>query len=172
MSTMTINGESRPLPGDVDAMLIDVIRDQLGLTGTKLVCGSGVCGACTVLLDGSPVASCLLPAQAAAGKTLTTVEGIGGVKLHPTQKAFMAHDALQCGFCTPGSSWKPPRFTTAGAWPRARRRPRGRKSQPHSQDISAVAAPMRIYFARLPKPVQDVSTATMSLHLGSRRATR
>jgi xanthine dehydrogenase YagR molybdenum-binding subunit len=102
MSTMTINGESGPLPGDVDAMLIDVIRDQLGLTGTKLACGSGVCGACTVLLDGSPVASCLLPAQAASGKTLTTVEGIGGVKLHPTQKAFMAHDALQCGFCTPG----------------------------------------------------------------------
>ena len=102
MSTMTINGQSRPLPDDADALLVDVIRDQLALTGTKLVCGSGVCGACTVLLDGSPVASCLLPAQAAAGKTLTTVEGIGGTKLHPIQKAFMAHDALQCGFCTPG----------------------------------------------------------------------
>ena len=59
-------------------------------------------GACTVLLDGTPVASCLLPAQAAAGKALTTVEGIGGTNLHPIQKAFMAHDALQCGFCTPG----------------------------------------------------------------------
>ncbi len=69
------------------------IRDTLGLTGTKLVCGSGVCGACTVLLDGAPVASCLMPAQAAAGKTVTTVEGIGGAKLHPVQKAFMAHDA-------------------------------------------------------------------------------
>ena len=102
MSTMTINGQSTPLPDDADALLVDVIRDQLALTGTKLVCGSGVCGACTVLLDGAPVASCLLPAQAAAGKTLTTVEGIGGTKLHPIQKAFMAHDALQCGFCTPG----------------------------------------------------------------------
>jgi xanthine dehydrogenase YagR molybdenum-binding subunit len=99
---MTINGQSKPLPDDADALLVDVIRDQLALTGTKLVCGSGVCGACTVVLDGSPVASCLLPAQAAAGKTLTTVEGIGGAKLHPVQKAFMAHDALQCGFCTPG----------------------------------------------------------------------
>jgi xanthine dehydrogenase YagR molybdenum-binding subunit len=102
MSTMKINGRSEPTPDDADALLVDVIRDQLALTGTKLVCGSGVCGACTVLLDGTPVASCLLPAQAAAGKTVTTVEGVGGAKLHPIQKAFMAHDALQCGFCTPG----------------------------------------------------------------------
>ena len=102
MSTMTINGQPKQVPDDIDALLVDVIRDQLGLTGTKLVCGSGVCGACTVLLDGTPVASCLLPAPAAAGKTLTTVEGIGGAKLHPIQKAFMARDALQCGFCTPG----------------------------------------------------------------------
>ena len=102
MSTMTINGQSKPLPDDADALLVDVIRDQLALTGTKLVCGSGVCGACTVLLDGTPVARCLLPARAAAGKALTTVEGIGGTNLHPIQKAFMAHDALQCGFCTPG----------------------------------------------------------------------
>src|SRR6476660_7620622 len=102
MSSMTINGREVPLFDDDDPLLVDVVRDQLALTGTKLVCGSGVCGACTVLLDGAPVASCLLPVQAAAGKTLTTVEGIGGAKLHPIQKAFMAHDALQCGFCTPG----------------------------------------------------------------------
>jgi len=102
MSTMTINGQSKPLPDDGDVLLVDVIRDQLALTGTKLACGSGVCGACTVLLDGTPVISCLLPAQAAAAKTLTTVEAIGGAKLHAIQKAFMAHDALQCGFCTPG----------------------------------------------------------------------
>ena len=102
MTTITINGQVKPIPDDGDALLVDVIRDQLGLTGTKLVCGSGVCGACTVLLDGTPVASCLLPAQAAAGKTLTTVEGIGSARLHSIQKAFMAHDALQCGFCTPG----------------------------------------------------------------------
>src|SRR3954447_8459922 len=102
MSSMTINGRLAALPHDADALLIDVVRDTLGLTGTKLVCGAGVCGACTVLLDGVPVVSCLLPAQAAAGKSVTTVEGIGGSALHPIQKAFMAHDALQCGFCTPG----------------------------------------------------------------------
>src|SRR5215813_13335043 len=102
MSTTTINGKSVALPEDRDAILVDVIRDQCDLTGTKLVCGSGVCGACTVLLDGAPVASCLLPAHAAAGKSVTTVEGIAASSLHPVQKAFMAHDALQCGFCTPG----------------------------------------------------------------------
>src|SRR3954468_19797581 len=102
MSSMTINGRTVPLFDEDDALLVDVIRDQLGLTGTKLVCGSGVCGACTVLVDGAPVASCLMPAHAATGKKVTTVEGIGTAALHPIQKAFMAHDALQCGFCTPG----------------------------------------------------------------------
>jgi xanthine dehydrogenase YagR molybdenum-binding subunit len=102
MSTMTINGRLAPLPDDPDALLVDVIRDNLDLTGTKLVCGAGVCGACTVLLDGAPVVSCLMPARAAAGKSVMTVEGIGAGRLHPVQKAFMAHDALQCGFCTPG----------------------------------------------------------------------
>ena len=102
MSTMTINGRLAPLPDDPDALLVDVIRGDLDLTGTKLVCGAGVCGACTVLVDGAPVVSCLMPARAAAGKSVTTVEGIGGAVLHPVQKAFMAHDALQCGFCTPG----------------------------------------------------------------------
>jgi xanthine dehydrogenase YagR molybdenum-binding subunit len=102
MTTMTINGQAGSLPDDQDTLLVDVIRDQLNLTGTKLVCGSGVCGACTVLLDGEPVVSCLLPASAAAGKKVTTIEGIGSAGLHPVQRAFMAHDALQCGFCTPG----------------------------------------------------------------------
>ncbi|MEN3287255.1 MAG: xanthine dehydrogenase YagR molybdenum-binding subunit, partial [Bradyrhizobium sp.] len=102
MTTMTINGQAGSLPDDQDTLLVDVIRDQLNLTGTKLVCGSGVCGACTVLLDGEPVVSCLLPASAAAGKIVTTIEGIGSAGLHPVQRAFMAHDALQCGFCTPG----------------------------------------------------------------------
>ena len=102
MSTMTINGRVVPLPDDADTLLIDVVRGPLDLTGTKLVCGAGVCGACTVLVDDEPVVSCLMPARAAAGKAVTTVEGIGATKLHPIQKAFMAHDALQCGFCTPG----------------------------------------------------------------------
>src|ERR1700719_2170328 len=102
MSTMTINGRPATLPDDPDALLIDVVRGDLNLTGTKLVCGAGVCGACTVLVDGAPVASCLMPARATMDKSVTTVEGIGATKLHPVQKAFMMHDALQCGFCTPG----------------------------------------------------------------------
>ena len=100
--TATINGRVETLPDDADVMLVDLLRDTLRLTGTKLVCGAGVCGACTVLLDGVPVASCLMPARAVAGKSVTTVEGIGAPRLHPVQKAFMALDALQCGFCTPG----------------------------------------------------------------------
>ena len=102
MSAVTINGRVETLPDDPEALLVDVVRDKMNLTGTKLVCGAGVCGACTVLLDGVPVVSCLMPAGAVAGRTVTTVEGIGGARLHPIQRAFMALDALQCGFCTPG----------------------------------------------------------------------
>jgi xanthine dehydrogenase YagR molybdenum-binding subunit len=102
MMSALINGHAETLPDDPEALMVDVLRDRLRLTGTKLVCGAGVCGACTVLLDGVPVASCLLPAKAAAGKSVTTVEGVGVGKLHPVQRAFMALDALQCGFCTPG----------------------------------------------------------------------
>src|SRR5438105_6861685 len=101
MSTVTINGRIETLPDDPDALLVDVLRDQLRLTGTKLVCGAGVCGACTVLLDGAPIVSCLTPARTVAGQSITTVEGVGGQKLHAVQKAFMALDALQCGFGTP-----------------------------------------------------------------------
>jgi CO/xanthine dehydrogenase Mo-binding subunit/aerobic-type carbon monoxide dehydrogenase small subunit (CoxS/CutS family) len=101
MSIFKLNGEPKPL-GAPDAPLIDVLRETHGLTGTKLVCGAGVCGACTVLADGKPVVSCLMPAAAVANCSVTTVEGIGADRLHPVQKAFMAHDALQCGFCTPG----------------------------------------------------------------------
>ncbi len=102
MRQATINGRIERLPDDPEALLVDVLRATPGLTGTKLACGSGVCGACTVLLDGVPVVSCLMPATAVADKSITTVEGIGAPKLHPVQKAFMALDALQCGFCTPG----------------------------------------------------------------------
>ena len=98
---------------------------DLRLTGTKLVCGAGVCGACTVLLDGAPVASCLLPAKAAAGKSVTTVEGVGAGKLHAVQRAFMALDALQCGFCTPGFIVEASRLPR-----RLARRPRRRDADP------------------------------------------
>jgi xanthine dehydrogenase YagR molybdenum-binding subunit len=96
-----LNGEPRELDVRAEESAIEVLRDRLGLTGAKLVCGEGVCGACTVLLDGVPVASCLLPASALDGRELTTVEGVGP-DLHPVQRAFIAHDALQCGYCTPG----------------------------------------------------------------------
>ena len=102
MATATVNGSKVDLPEGDDALLIDLLRGTLGLTGTKQVCGAGVCGACTVLVDGAAVVSCLMPAKAAAGKAITTVEGVGAEGLHPVQRAFMSLDALQCGFCTPG----------------------------------------------------------------------
>lgn len=94
-----VNGSPRPSPDDPTSAAHH-IRDHLGLTGTKIACGTGVCGACTVLVDGSPTASCLLPADRLAGRSLTTVEGLHGD--HPVQRAFAAHDGLQCGYCTPG----------------------------------------------------------------------
>lgn len=96
-----VNGSTRETEVLGDESAAEVLRDRLGLTGTKLVCGEGVCGACTVLLDGVAVTSCLLPATALDGRELTTVEGFGP-ELHPVQRAFVAHDALQCGYCSPG----------------------------------------------------------------------
>lgn len=98
---VTVNAEPRDFQPEPDETAVDVLRDRLGLTGTKLVCGAGVCGACTVLLDDEPVASCLLPATSLDGRAVRTVED-GGTELHPVQRAFMAFDALQCGMCTPG----------------------------------------------------------------------
>jgi xanthine dehydrogenase YagR molybdenum-binding subunit len=103
MEYFTLNGTQVLVAAGDLAPLIDAVREQ-GATGTKLVCGAGVCGACTVLVAGVPHVSCVTPCTAASGKTVTTVEGLGDGSggLHPMQRAFMAHDALQCGFCTPG----------------------------------------------------------------------
>ncbi|MDH4208069.1 MAG: (2Fe-2S)-binding protein [Anaerolineae bacterium] len=101
--TMKLNGEEVTIYIKPDAMLLDVLRDRLGLMGAKEACGQGECGACTVLLDGEPVTSCLVPAFKAQGREVLTVEGLAsGGELHPLQKAFIEHGAVQCGYCTPG----------------------------------------------------------------------
>jgi xanthine dehydrogenase YagR molybdenum-binding subunit len=99
----TVNGGAVTLQVDADDVALDAVRDHLGLTGSKLACGHGACGACTMQLDGTPVTTCILPATALHGRRLTTVEGLArGKALHAVQRAFMAHDGLQCGYCTPG----------------------------------------------------------------------
>lgn len=101
--TFTLNGKPVSVEADGSRMLAYVLRDDLGLTGTKVGCGQGFCGACTVLLEGEAVRSCSTPLAAAAGKSVLTIEGLGlPDALHPVQEAFVAHHAFQCGFCTPG----------------------------------------------------------------------
>jgi aerobic-type carbon monoxide dehydrogenase small subunit (CoxS/CutS family) len=98
-----LNGKATEALIDSTQTLLWVLRNHFGLTGTKFGCGMGFCGACTVLIDNEPVRSCQLSVGDAAGKNIVTVEGLAvNGKLHPVQKAFVEHDALQCGFCTPG----------------------------------------------------------------------
>jgi carbon-monoxide dehydrogenase small subunit len=101
--TLTINGVDHKLVVEPRRTLVDVIRDDCGQTGTHIGCEHGVCGTCTVLVDGDPVRSCLMFAVQADRRRIRTVEGLQqGEQLHPMQQAFMHHHALQCGFCTPG----------------------------------------------------------------------
>jgi carbon-monoxide dehydrogenase small subunit len=101
--SLRVNGEERRVEVEPRRLLADVLRDDLGLTGTHLGCEQGACGACTVLLDGEAVRSCLLFAVQAQGAEVTTVEALArGGALHPLQEAFRDHHGLQCGFCTPG----------------------------------------------------------------------
>jgi aerobic-type carbon monoxide dehydrogenase small subunit (CoxS/CutS family) len=98
-----LNGKKVEKLLDPDLTLLWVLRDQFGLTGTKFGCGIGVCGSCTVLIDNEPVRSCSLAISEVEGKKVLTIEGlVQDDKLHPVQEAFIKHDALQCGFCTPG----------------------------------------------------------------------
>lgn len=100
---MGVNGEQRELLVEPGARLIDVLRRDLGLTGTKEGCGVGVCGACTVLVDGRAQNACLVPAASMDGHAVTTIEGLShGRELDPLQDAFLRHHAVQCGFCSPG----------------------------------------------------------------------
>ena len=101
--TLTLNGVLRSFEVPPGRRLLDLLRDDAGLTGSKEGCGAGECGACTVLLDGSPVPSCLVLAATAAGREVVTVEGLGrDGRLHPFQEALVQHGGVQCGFCTPG----------------------------------------------------------------------
>src|SRR5712691_4755192 len=101
--TTTINGEPMEFLCEAQQTLLDVLRDELGLTGSKEGCGSGDCGACSVILDGKLVCSCLMLGVEAEGHKIITVEGVAnGDTLHPVQQKFLEHAALQCGFCTPG----------------------------------------------------------------------
>ncbi|WP_421700860.1 (2Fe-2S)-binding protein [Ancylobacter sp.] len=98
-----INGADIAVPDDARVSLLDLLREQLHLSGTKVGCNQGACGACTVLIDGERVLSCLTLAAQADGRSVTTIEGLASAgALHPLQDAFIAHDGLQCGYCTPG----------------------------------------------------------------------
>jgi len=101
--SLKVNGQSHQLLVEPRVVLVDALRDRIGLTGTKTVCGRGACGACTVLVDGAAQCSCLLLAVEVAGKSITTIEGLkSDNRLSPIQQAFVEADALQCGFCTSG----------------------------------------------------------------------
>ena len=100
---LLVNGESYEVDVDGETMLLGVLRHDLGLTGTKYGCGDGDCGACTVLLDGEARNSCITTVDSAAGREITTIEGLAkGDDLHPVQEAFIEYTAFQCAFCTPG----------------------------------------------------------------------
>jgi carbon-monoxide dehydrogenase small subunit len=101
--TMTVNGREVRVSIEADELLVDVLRDRLGLTGTKIGCNEGECGACTVIMEGQAVLSCLIPALRAQGREILTIEGLSdGETLHPLQQAFVEHGAVQCGYCIPG----------------------------------------------------------------------
>jgi len=100
---LIVNGKNRTVETEAERPLLEVLREDLGFTGVKYGCGEGQCRACTVLLDGKPVTSCLTPVRAASGKRVTTIEGLAAeAKLHPVQQAFVEEGAMQCGYCVPG----------------------------------------------------------------------
>jgi aerobic-type carbon monoxide dehydrogenase small subunit (CoxS/CutS family) len=100
---LTVNGQARAVETEPDRPLLEVLREDLGLTGTKYGCGEGQCRACTVLLEGKPVTSCVTPVRMADGRKIVTIEGLAqGDRLHKVQQAFLEEGAMQCGYCTPG----------------------------------------------------------------------
>ena len=102
MATFTLNGDSVTVEAEPDAPLLWVVREHLGLTGTKFGCGIGQCGACTVHLDGASIYACLTPVSAVEGRQVTTIEGLSEDGTHPLQQAWIAEEVPQCGYCQPG----------------------------------------------------------------------
>lgn len=101
--TLIVNGNERSIETDPERSLLDVLREDLHVTGPKYGCGEGLCGACTVLMEGKPIRSCVIPVSMANKKKITTIEGLAnGNRLHPVQQAFLDEGAVQCGYCTPG----------------------------------------------------------------------
>jgi aerobic-type carbon monoxide dehydrogenase small subunit (CoxS/CutS family) len=102
MVSFTVNGQTHSVDTDADTPLLWVLRDHLGLTGTKYGCGQALCGACTVHVNGAPVRSCLLPLKSLEGKSVTTIEGLSRTRDHPVQRAWIELDVPQCGYCQSG----------------------------------------------------------------------
>ena len=145
--TLTVNGQAVRAEVEPRVTLADFLRDELGLTGTKLGCEHGVCGACTVLVDGAAVRSCLMLAVQAEGADVLTIEGLAGDGLHPVQEAFWEHHGLQCGFCTPGM------VLTAYASSRsARARARRRSARPWLATCAAALATRTSSSPSAPRP--------------------
>lgn len=103
VNELNVNGTSQPVDTSTEASLLGVLREQLDMTGCKIGCAEGICGACTVLIDNQPVRSCITPVGAAVGRAIRTIEGLEvDGRLHPLQQAFLDQGAMQCGYCTPG----------------------------------------------------------------------
>ena len=102
MITFTVNGQARSVDVEPETPLLWVLRDTLGLTGTKFGCGMALCGSCTVHVDGQAIRSCVVPVSAVQGKQITTIEGLSSAGEHPVQRAWIALDVPQCGYCQPG----------------------------------------------------------------------
>jgi isoquinoline 1-oxidoreductase alpha subunit len=151
MITLTVNGASRSVDVPDDVPLLWVLREELGLTGTKYGCGVALCGACTVHLDGSPVRSCVVPVGETAGKQVLTIEGLGAGALHEVQQAFITENVPQCGYCQPGQ------ILSTVALLKAKRRPSG-------EDIDAVLSANLCRCGTYPRIRRAIGRVVAALH--------
>ncbi len=156
MVRLFLNGQPVSVHAAGDATLLDVLRDSLGLTGTKRVCDRGECGACTVLLDGDPIYSCLTLANGCDGRSVTTIEGLAlDAAPHPLQQAFVTEDAAQCGFCTPGQ------LMAAAAL-------LAKNDDPSDEEIRAAMSGNLCRCGTYPKIIRAVRTAAASVRTARR----